>query len=315
MKLFYYKTDTPSRNFGDEINPWLWPRLVPWFDDCHQDVFVGIGTTLNDALPQWINAAKNVIFFSTGAGYGSRLRLQTQPNWRIYCVRGPLSAKRLQLPTSTAITDGAVLLKRYFSVVPTSERVHKVSYMPHFRHGNPQLFQEICKQTGIHYIDPAGSVADVIAEISQSKLLISEAMHGAILADTMRVPWIPVRTNPRILPFKWQDWCASIKQPYHPQIIRGAKSLSYQDHLYSMRLYLQGQASTKSMLDNMTMTAWKFLPQPVSVKQLDHLSEQLLTLSQVTPYLSCENVLETLVNRLEECLSRLNQDLQQDLFS
>ena len=315
MKLFYYKTDTPSRNFGDEINPWLWPRLVPWFDDCRQNVFVGIGTMLNDALPQWINAAKNVIFFSTGAGYGSRLRLQTQPNWRIYCVRGPLSAGRLKLPASTAITDGAALLKRYFSVVPTTERIHQVSYMPHFRHGNPQLFQEICKQTVIHNIDPAGSVADVIADISRSELLISEAMHGAILADTMRVPWIPVRTNPRILPFKWQDWCASIGQPYHPQIIRAAKPLSYQDHLYSMRLYLQGQASIKSKLDNMTKITWKFFPQPVSKEQLDHLSEQLLAVSQVTPYLSRENVLETRVNRLEECLSRLNQDLQQGLFS
>ncbi|MGD1898989.1 MAG: polysaccharide pyruvyl transferase family protein [Phormidesmis sp.] len=315
MKLFYYKTKTPSRNFGDELNPWLWPRLIPWFDDCPQTVFVGIGTMLNDTIPRWINQAENAIFFSTGAGYGRRLRLRKQPNWRIYCVRGPLSANRLKLPASMAITDGAALLKRYFSAVATTERRHKVSYMPHFRHGNPQLFQAVCKQAGIRYIDPAGDIEEVIADISQSELLISEAMHGAILADTMRVPWIPARTNPRILPFKWQDWCASIGQPYCPQIIRGARSLSYQDYLYSIRLCLQGQSSVKSWLTDVTMIGWKRFSQLGSAEQLDHLSEQLLTLSQVTPYLSGENILETLIIRLEECLYRLNQDIRQGLFS
>lgn len=29
MKLFYYETQSPSKNFGDELNPWLWPRLLP----------------------------------------------------------------------------------------------------------------------------------------------------------------------------------------------------------------------------------------------------------------------------------------------
>ena len=32
MKLYYYKA--PLGNFGDDLNPWLWPRLLPdIFDD------------------------------------------------------------------------------------------------------------------------------------------------------------------------------------------------------------------------------------------------------------------------------------------
>ncbi|MEL6554552.1 MAG: polysaccharide pyruvyl transferase family protein [Cyanobacteria bacterium J06621_11] len=314
MKLFYYKTESPSRNFGDEINPWLWPRLIPWFDSCKRTVFVGIGTMLNNAIPQWIGDAENVIFFSTGAGYGNRFRPKRQPNWHIYCVRGPLSAQRLTLPSRTSITDGAALLKRYFPAIATTQRTYPASYMPHFRHGNPQLFREVCKQTGIHYIDPANDVEEVIADISQSQLLISEAMHGAIVADTLRVPWIPVRTNPRILPFKWQDWCASIGQPYQPQIIRGAQSLSYKDYLYSTRLYLQGQSSIKSLFSNLTMNHWKLFSQPVSLARLDALSEQLLAITHEQPYLSHEDTLERLITRLEICIHQFNQDCRQGVF-
>ena len=315
MKLFYYKTENPSRNFGDEINPWLWPRLIPWLDNCKQTVFVGIGTMLNNAIPQWIDEAKTVIFFSTGAGYGNRFRPKNQSNWRIYCVRGPLSAQRLKLSPEISVTDGAALLMRYFPAIATTERTYKTAYMPHFRHGSPQIFREVCRQTGIHYIDPAKDVEAVIAEISQSKLLISEAMHGAIVADALRVPWIPVRTNPRILPFKWRDWCASVEQPYQPQIIRGAKVLSYQDYVYSTRLYFQGQSSFKNLMSNLTMNAWQLFPQPVSLAQLDSISEQLLAIAKQSPYLSREDKLETLVTRLEARLEQLHQDWRQGAFS
>lgn len=58
----------------------------------------------------------------------------------------------------------------------------------HFRHSSPHLFKVVCQQAGVEYIDPAGKVENVIAAISGSQVLISEAMHGAIVADTLRVP-------------------------------------------------------------------------------------------------------------------------------
>ena len=115
MRLFYYQTAAPSANFGDELNPWLWPRLLPAFDGSSKNVFIGMGTVLNDAIPSWVNEAENAIFFSTGVGYGRSFRFIKQPlHWRLYCVRGPLSARKLNQPQSLAITDGAALLKRFF---------------------------------------------------------------------------------------------------------------------------------------------------------------------------------------------------------
>lgn len=303
MKLFYYKTTKPSKNFGDELNPWLWPRLLPDFDDSPKNVFIGIGTVLNEATPAWVNDADNVIFFSTGVGYGRSLRFTKKPNWRIYCVRGPLSARRLKLSSQLAITDGAALLKRYFAPTASAERVYSFSYMPHFRHGSPHRLKAVCQAIGIHYIDPAGDVEDVILEISRSQVLISEAMHGAIVADTLRVPWIPVRTSPKILPFKWQDWCASVKVPYRYQVIKGVKPLSRKDYLYPVRPFLQRQGSIASLFDGVSMD-----------NSSDALCTQLEAVTQTTPYLSHDAHLESLVVRLEERLDRLKQDINQGLF-
>ncbi|MEM9087511.1 MAG: polysaccharide pyruvyl transferase family protein [Cyanobacteria bacterium P01_F01_bin.53] len=331
MKLFYYKTTTPSQNFGDELNPWLWPRLISDFDENKKDVFIGIGTVLNDQTPQWVNEAKNAIFFSTGVGYGRSFRLQKKPNWRIYCVRGPLSAKKLKLPAPLAITDGAALLKRYFDPIAVAERAYAVSYMPHFRHGSPQRFKTVCQRVGIHFIDPAGEVENVITQIAQSKVLISEAMHGAIVADTLRVPWIPVRTSPKILPFKWRDWCASVNLPYRGTIIRGAKPLSRRDYRYPLRPYLQGQASIVSLFDGVRMSDFSGplvegsvirgaknsepTTKHISERTLDRLSVQLEKTTRKPSFLSDETHQESLVMRLEERLDVLKKDIRKGVFA
>ena len=49
MKLFYWKED---QNFGDAMNVWLWPRLLPSnLDADDSTLFVGIGTLLNHRVP------------------------------------------------------------------------------------------------------------------------------------------------------------------------------------------------------------------------------------------------------------------------
>jgi hypothetical protein len=75
------------------------------------------------------------------------------------------------------------------------------------------------------FIDPGGEVDEVLAAIRGCEVVLAEAMHGAIIADALRIPWIPVRCYDHILDFKWRDWCESLQLQYEPAVL-DAKELS-----------------------------------------------------------------------------------------
>ena len=78
MHIYYHRD--PLGNFGDDLNPWLWPRVFPdlfagtIFHDPktrgalpeNTSLFLGIGTLLNMNVPQ--EPLKYV--FGSGVGYG-----------------------------------------------------------------------------------------------------------------------------------------------------------------------------------------------------------------------------------------------------
>jgi succinoglycan biosynthesis protein ExoV len=204
VRLYYYQD--PVGNFGDDLNPWLWSRLFSYplekyFDD--DTLFIGIGSILNQKIPQM--PPKKVVF---GSGYGYGLPPTISGDWRIICVRGPLTSKVLGLPASTAISDGAMLVRRLLE--PNNTTMQMAAFMPHHLSAQYDDWASICESLSIRYIDPTALVEEVLDAIRHSSLLITEAMHGAIVADTLRVPWIPVRTRPGIVTFKWEDWSSSL---------------------------------------------------------------------------------------------------------
>ena len=221
MRIFYWYSQ--RGNFGDELNLWLWPRLwsehdwtpgpsegneEEWTDET---LFVGIGTVLTRMLPV---RPQKIIF-----GAGTRAVRQAIPDesWRIYCVRGPMTAQALGLDPKTAITDAAALT----TILPFSDATmrHEFSFMPHY-YTDRTAMRQLCARLGIHYISPSNQVENILEDIRSSKVLLSEAMHGAIIADAFRVPWIPVVTNRAPPEFKWQDWCASLELEYEAHRLR-----------------------------------------------------------------------------------------------
>lgn len=213
MKLFYYKD--PIGNFGDDLNPLIWYNLAPeLFDDDGSQVLVGIGTLINSRAPA--DPVKYV--FGSGVGYHQFPKIDDK--WQFYCVRGPLSAQRLGLDPALAITDPAVLLTQVLPAGPV-KKTGMVSFMPHHASSRFANWKELCQKAGINYIDPACDIHETIFQMRQSRLVIAEAMHAAIVADALRVPWVPVACYDHILDFKWQDWCRSLQMDYAPHKIPG----------------------------------------------------------------------------------------------
>ncbi len=211
MRLFYYRSPSNVGNFGDELNPYLWSRLLPDLDrrGTPDWLFVGIGTLLNDRLPP----ASRTIVFGSGVGYGARVAAPDS-SWRIHFVRGPRSAAALGLPSDSALTDPAILVATVWRERPAQRT--RYAFMPHCGNANGWI-ERLCQDEGIAYIDPRWPVEKVLRSIAETGVLLAEAMHGAIVADALRVPWIPVRSPWGVLAFKWLDWCDSIGSPYTPQ--------------------------------------------------------------------------------------------------
>jgi succinoglycan biosynthesis protein ExoV len=208
MKLFMWRGPVP--NFGDDLNTWIWPQVIPGvLDEDDTRLFVGIGTLLTNRLPP-----QPKIVFGSGAGYVGMPDLR-RGAWSFYCVRGPLTAAALGLPEKSAVCDPGILVRRLLKG-PSAQGAGRVGFMPHWSSAASGRWREVCRAADMDYIDPSDAVPDVLAAISRCRLLISEAMHGAIVADALRVPWVPIRIRRNALPFKWRDWCQSVGLDYTP---------------------------------------------------------------------------------------------------
>ncbi|MBK5205117.1 MAG: polysaccharide pyruvyl transferase family protein [Polaromonas sp.] len=221
--LLYYHRD-PLGNFGDDLNPWLWERLFPSaFAGCvvhdprlrcefdaKSSLFIGIGTLLNSNVPK----ENPKIVLGAGVGYGEQPVIDD--TWRILSVRGPLTAQRLGLPNHVGLIDPAVLAVDFSPLTGTESDRNVVSYMPHCGSARNANWATIASEAGVNFIDPQWPVERVLSALRQTRLLITEALHGAILAESYRIPWVPVKSSPRVLEFKWNDWCLSIGLEYRP---------------------------------------------------------------------------------------------------
>ncbi len=205
MKLAYYRS-APT-NFGDELNAYMWPRLLPpgFLDDDDSELFVGIGSIFGEMFPR--DSVKHVMG-SGIAGYFPRPDLQNG-RWNVVFVRGPRTAATLGLPSETAICDSAILLREIDDLPPAAPGIG-VAFMPHFQSLPTGNWGPVCRRAGITLIDPTDPPEEVIAQIRGADVLISEAMHGAIVADALRVPWIVARPFARGHHEKWNDWAESL---------------------------------------------------------------------------------------------------------
>jgi succinoglycan biosynthesis protein ExoV len=221
MKIYYHQA--ASGNFGDDLNLLMWSRFLPGLLTGtvanssseqleavteHDQLLVGIGTLLNHRIPR----RGQKIVLGAGAGYGNLPDLDER--WDFRFVRGPRTAQTLGLPREKAITDPAVLVRLLDWKVPDAR--HACALMLHHSNMQNSLWQEVAQDLQIKLIDPRKDPAEVIPEIAASDLLITESLHGAIIADTFRVPWVPISSDYAVLKSKWHDWCDTVGVIYRP---------------------------------------------------------------------------------------------------
>ena len=162
-------------------------------------------------------------------------------------------------------------------------------FIPHHKSANlaGNNWHKLCEGTGFLYIDPHRPVEEVLRAILSVDVVIAEAMHGAIVADAFRIPWIPVVTGQQIQQFKWLDWCASINVNYRPGYI----------------------APLYSSLEHRNNTAKRPFNSIFEAAELS-----MRNASRNEPCLSEDSHLENITQRMEEKLQELRDDFRNNLI-
>lgn len=301
MKLLYCKI--PTGNFGDDLNEWFWDRVSPGLIDGQgDDTLIGIGTMLQtyytDGIPH--NARKYVL----GAGAGSKGPLPVfDDSWTIYGVRGPLTASYFDLPADRVVGDPAVVIGRFEDLLSTGPRAG-VGFMPHFWSLEDWDWEATCKRLGIVFVDPQADSKTTIRQISSLDKLLTEAMHGAIVADSVRTPWVAVALSPRFEPSKWCDWAGSLGVDLHfrnlPHLV--GRNASATDILVS-------SAKTLALAAGQTVN---FLEPKLSTRRDVAISERkLIELARnASPQLSSDARLQSLTGRFFDRVAQFRDDLK-----
>lgn len=289
MEIYYYKAK--RGNFGDDLNMWLWPKLVPELYESDPDVlFVGIGTLLNKSIP----AGRRKIVFGSGTGYGDLP--QVDDTYKFYCVRGPLTQRAMNLEEGVAITDPAILVQYVLSEANAANKLREgVAFMPHHASMRYVDWESVCASAEIRFISPEAPVEGTLQAIGGSELLLAEAMHGAIVADALRVPWIPVRFGRHINDFKWRDWTSSLGLSYKPHIVG---KLDWLDSVIIPKFIGRHR---RALIAASKLSALRL---PTELRTLA---------SNAAPVLSSEHVSRDLSDRLLERIDTLKRDLQSGL--
>lgn len=213
LKLHYFRDPNGVPNFGDTMNPWFWSQLLPEaFCDKAEALFVGVGTLIDGGFPEYQSHVKKVTL-GAGAGYGATLPADIH-RWHFYGVRGPHTAARVGLEANAAVGDPASLLP---TLIPHDDikRTAQAGYMPHYANMN-SAWADTCEQANVVLVDPRWDVQKILRTIAELECLVTESLHGAIVADALRVPWVAVRTASLVNQFKWNDWCAVMGLTWQP---------------------------------------------------------------------------------------------------
>jgi succinoglycan biosynthesis protein ExoV len=207
MHLYVWRGAT--RNFGDELNELLWPRLLPGrlddalLDDGVSELFLGIGSVLDARHP----ADRRKIV--AGAGFGGYENpASLDASWEIYWVRGPRTARQLGLPTEFGLGDPASLLPLVHRLA--RHATGTIGFMPHFESLARGNWPEAAAAAGVTLIDPRDAPHAILEQIAGCRMLLSEALHGVIVADALRVPWVALAPVAPIHRAKWLDWADAL---------------------------------------------------------------------------------------------------------
>lgn len=206
-----------NRNWGDDINFSFLPELFDFnFEfiiankNLNEPNYACIGSIINDNF-----ITKNTIIW--GAGIDSESSNLTIKPKEVLAVRGPLTRKKLlelNIECPEVYGDPALLIHKFYK--PDITKEFKLGIIPHFSNLNDKCLTNL-KNPHIKILNLKqynSNWKNIIDDILKCEYIISESLHGIILAEQYNIPniWINIKDtkekNKGI--FKYLDFYESI---------------------------------------------------------------------------------------------------------
>lgn len=206
MQLKYHKDW--RGNFGDDLNVPFFRSIVPGIEECPSERdLVGIGTLLNNVHGK----IEKAVVFGSGFGYGASVEIDHETSI-VLGVRGPLTARALGVDDALVMGDPALHLNQIPSVLKGHSLAPLGAIVVALHHRTAELWDfSSCTLESLYFLDPGtASIPDYIATVKGAKVVLAEAMHGAITACAFGVPFIPIEIFGNLHVPKWSDFLAAL---------------------------------------------------------------------------------------------------------
>jgi len=193
-------------NFGDDVNPEFFAALcggpVRFASDRCRPHVLGAGSILQHVTPASVVC---------GSGFLERPDAPLRAR-EIVAVRGVLSAEGCGDGASPLLGDPLVLIDQFVTRPPARRRY---GYVPHVT--SVARWRRLAGPGG-GVIDPAWQPWRTIAEIAACDVVISQSLHGLIVADALGIPnvWVAPSGEMSGGRFKFDDYFSTLDRVKEP---------------------------------------------------------------------------------------------------
>lgn len=206
-------------NWGDDINFFFLPTItkcnhIPQFGYREGDNYAFIGSIVD-------NARVNKNTYIWGSGISDMKCVLKQTPKEICAVRGPLTYKRLHkdlgLKCPEIYGDPALLIPNYYA--PKITKKYKIGIIPHYISLNNDSLKN-WSNSEIKIIDLRHykKWTDIIDQILACDVILSESLHGLIMANAYHIPNVWVKIDYEKMRIKYHDYFLSCgkdrREPY-----------------------------------------------------------------------------------------------------
>lgn len=209
------------RNFGDDINFSFLPCItnsehVLYKQSLKQKNFIMIGSIFID---KFVDNFTEV----WGSGMLKRQELKNKP-YKVHAVRGPITREIVLnsgIKCPEVYGDPALLIPYFY--YPYVQKKYKFGIIPHHSHINDKnvnRFKNKSKNIIVINFTSYNDWKTIIKQIVECEFIVSESLHGLIIAEAFKIPNIWVSFGNINQDIKYEDFFLSVgKTPYSPTII------------------------------------------------------------------------------------------------